>query len=138
MNFDFFCKKCGLQIQTAITFAYDLGKKSITYQNDHHKIWKRFQQPTAVLDFFRFSKFQREIWKQKNFRFCQEKMENFDLFLKFLNFFCCFFYFLIILNFLYYFRILEFFKFFFFKLSFKINNWILHKDYYYLIIVAYF
>jgi hypothetical protein len=32
LNFDIFCKKRMLEIKTALTFAYELGKKRIIYQ----------------------------------------------------------------------------------------------------------
>jgi hypothetical protein len=32
LNFDIFCKKRMLEIKTALTFAYGLGKKHIIYQ----------------------------------------------------------------------------------------------------------
>jgi hypothetical protein len=32
LNFDIFCKKRVLEIKTALTFAYGLGKKPIIYQ----------------------------------------------------------------------------------------------------------
>jgi hypothetical protein len=127
----FFCKKRLFQIKMAITFAYELGKDYVLYEklstwkvtshfNGHFKNSKEKYESRKILDF-------------------ASKNENF--FFEFYHFMYCLFYFLIILKFLWYFGNLIFFE----ILSFKINKWIMHKDYlefndahYYLIIVAYF
>ena len=45
----------------ALDFAYDVGKNRITYQNDRLGEEIPISTPPAVWDFFRISKFQREI-----------------------------------------------------------------------------
>ena len=86
LNFDFFFAKNVMKTKNGYIFCIRCRKKSITYQNDCLGKEIQILTPRVVWDFFRFSKFQREIWKQEDFRFCQKKWKNWF----FLNFFCCF------------------------------------------------
>jgi hypothetical protein len=107
----FFIKRL-FQIKTALTFPYGLKKKYNISKTIYTKFYIWFQWPQDVYTSSPFSKFQREIWKHEDFRFCQEKIEKLIFFLGFFIFSYCFFYFLVILKFLYYFGIFKFFDFF--------------------------
>jgi hypothetical protein len=57
MNFDLFCKKNEKKCKTAITFAYDVEKKSLIYQKKLEKNWDSISGFLDVLGFrlgFRF------------------------------------------------------------------------------------
>jgi hypothetical protein len=109
----------------------NLEKLCNIWKTIYAKSYIRFQLPYAVFTKSCFSKFQREIWKQEDFRFCQKKMRKLICFEFVLLF-------LLLFNYLEVFIFLEFFNFLSFLcvfwiclklLSFKINNLIMHKDY---------
>jgi hypothetical protein len=91
-------------------------------KNYLHKILHPISTAYGCLLNFLFLKFQREIWKQEDFRFCQKKWEKkwfFQIFSFLLLFLLLFGYFEVFL------LILEFLSFLFFILnilSLKINN----------------
>jgi hypothetical protein len=117
-----FLQKRLFQIKTAITFAYRLKKTYNIWKTIYTKFYIRFQWPMAVCTIFCFSKFQREIWKQEDFRFCEKKWEKMIFFSNFFISFVVSSTFRLFWSFL---LILEFFKFFDFFLnilSLKINN----------------
>jgi hypothetical protein len=96
----FFAKKSMFQIKTAITFTYGLEK---TY-NIWKTIYAKSTSDMAVCTNSCFSKFQREIWKHEDFKFCQKKFkidffENFEFLLLFLLLFSYFEVFILFWNF---------------------------------------
>jgi hypothetical protein len=115
----FFAKKRLFQIKTAITFAYGFEKTYNIWKTIYIKFYIRFQQPVCTISCF--SKFQREIWKQEDFRFCQKKWEKmiffqiFSFLLLFLLLFGYFEVFLLILEFWNFLSFLIFFEYFEFK-----------------------
>jgi hypothetical protein len=85
MNFDIFCKTILFQIKMAITFAYRLKKILNMWKTTYAKSYIRFQWPYAVCINSCFSKFQREIRKQEDFKFCQKnkKIDFFEFLISF-------------------------------------------------------
>ena len=59
LNFDVFCKKTLCNGKTAITFAYDLRRKSVTYLNDRHEILYANSTAFSRVAFFRIYKFEK-------------------------------------------------------------------------------
>ena len=60
MNFDLFCKKLPKKCKTAITFAYNVEKKSLIYQKKLEKNSDSISPGFTRWSFLRFSKFQKE------------------------------------------------------------------------------
>ena len=56
LNFDVFCRKTLCNGKMAITFAYDLRKKYVTYLNDRHEILYANSTAFSRVVFFRIYK----------------------------------------------------------------------------------